>query len=84
MFVKYGREYAKILELLGKDEKAKKALAAVDKVYDAILTDGWDGEWFLRAYDAFGDKVGSNENEEGKIFIEPQGFCVLALSLIHI
>lgn len=58
MFVKYGREYAKILELLGKDEKAKKALAAVDKVYDAILTDGWDGEWFLRAYDAFGDKVG--------------------------
>lgn len=78
MFVKYGREYAKILELLGKDEKAKKALAAVDKVYDAILTDGWDGEWFLRAYDAFGDKVGSNENEEGKIFIEPQGFCVLA------
>lgn len=78
MFVKYGREYAKILELLGKDEKAKKALAAVDKVYDAILTDGWDGEWFLRAYDAFGDKVGSNENEEGKIFIEPQGFCVIA------
>lgn len=78
MFVKYDREYAKILELLGKDEKAKKALAAVDKVYDAILTDGWDGEWFLRAYDAFGDKVGSNENEEGKIFIEPQGFCVLA------
>ena len=78
MFVKYGREYAKILELLGKDEKAKKALAAVDKVYDAILTDGWDGEWFLRAYDAFGDKVESNENEEGKIFIEPQGFCVLA------
>ena len=78
MFVKYGREYAKILELLGKDEKASEALAAVDKVYDAILTDGWDGEWFLRAYDAFGDKVGSNENEEGKIFIEPQGFCVLA------
>lgn len=78
MFVKYGREYAKILELLGKDEKASEALAAVDKVYDAILTDGWDGEWFLRAYDAFGEKIGSNENEEGKIFIEPQGFCVLA------
>ena len=78
MFVKYGREYAKILELLGKDEKAKKALAEVDKVYDAILKDGWDGEWFLRAYDAFGEKIGSNENEEGKIFIEPQGFCVLA------
>ena len=39
---------------------------------------GWDGEWFVRAYDAFGHKVGSAECEEGKIYIEPQGFCVLA------
>ena len=39
---------------------------------------GWDGEWFLRAYDDFGRKVGSKECEEGKIFIEPQGYCVLA------
>src|SRR5690606_10349645 len=38
----------------------------------------YDGEWFLRAYDAFGQKVGSNENEEGKIFIEPQGIAVMA------
>ena len=47
-------------------------------MYQAILDAGWDGEWFLRAYDAFGEKIGSNECEEGKIFIEPQGFCVLA------
>ena len=47
-------------------------------MYDAILKSGWDGEWFLRAYDAFGEKVGSSKNTEGKIFIEPQGFCVLA------
>jgi cellobiose phosphorylase len=39
---------------------------------------GWDGEWFLRAYDAFGEKVGSNECEEGQIFIEPQGMCIMA------
>lgn len=44
----------------------------------AVLSAGWDGEWFLRAYDAQGNKVGSNKCEEGKIFIEPQGFCVLA------
>ena len=43
-----------------------------------ILEHGWDGEWFLRAYDDFGHKVGSHECEEGKIFIEPQGFCVMA------
>ena len=43
-----------------------------------VLEHGWDGEWFLRAYDFFGNKVGSKENEEAQIFIEPQGFCVMA------
>ena len=43
-----------------------------------IYKHGWDGEWFLRAYDDFGNKVGSKECDEGRIYIEPQGFCVLA------
>jgi cellobiose phosphorylase len=43
-----------------------------------VLKHGWDGNWFLRAYDFFGNKVGSNECDEGKIFIEPQGYCVMA------
>ena len=78
MFVKYGEEYAQILENLGKEEEAKAARAEVAKVYDALLDAGWDGDWFVRAYDAYGSKVGSKECEEGQIFIEPQGFCVLA------
>ena len=43
-----------------------------------MLAHGWDGEWFLRAYDAHGRKVGSRECEEGQIYIEPQGFLVMA------
>ena len=43
-----------------------------------VLDAGWDGEWFRRAYDAFGAPVGSKVCEEGKIFIEPQGMCVMA------
>jgi cellobiose phosphorylase len=43
-----------------------------------VLEHGWDGEWFLRAYDFFGNKVGSRENDEGQIFIESQGFCAMA------
>lgn len=54
------------------------ARTEVQKMYDAILSFGWDGDWFLRAYDAHGHKVGSKECEEGQIYIEPQGFCVLA------
>lgn len=78
MFVKYGRDYAQIAEKLGQHEESKKAEKAVDAMTKAVLLAGWDGEWFLRAYDAQGNKVGANECEEGKIFIEPQGFCVLA------
>ena len=78
MFVKYGREYAAINRLVHKETEAARAEAAADKMYQTILDSGWDGEWFLRAYDAAGNKVGSNDCEEGKIYIEPQGFCVLA------
>lgn len=78
MFVKYGREYTEINKLLGNDSEAERARKAVEQMYDTVLSAGWDGEWFLRAYDAAGNKVGSNECEEGKIFIEPQGFCVFA------
>ena len=78
MFVKYGKEYAKLCRIAGKEELAAGAEKEVEKMYQAVITAGWDGEWFLRAYDAFSEKVGSRECEEGRIFIEPQGFCVLA------
>lgn len=78
MFVKYGKEYASICRELGDFEEEKRALLAVDDMYDSVLKSGWDGEWFLRAYDASSNKVGSKECMEGQIFIEPQGFCVMA------
>ena len=78
MFVKYAKEYGRINEIIGNKEEAERAFEAAGNMYQAILKDGWDGEWFLRAYDAAGEKIGSHENDEGKIFIEPQGFCVLA------
>ena len=78
MFVRYGTEYAKICRLRGETDKAQQAEKAVADMYQAVITAGWDGEWFLRAYDANSEKVGSASCEEGQIFIEPQGFCVLA------
>ena len=78
MFVKYGNEYADLCDFLGKKEEAGRARAEVAEMTKALLTAGWDGKWFVRAYDANGNKVGSNECDEGKIYIEPQGFCVLA------
>lgn len=78
MFVLYGAEFAEICRRRGEMAEAELAISYVNKMRDAVNQHGWDGEWFLRAYDYFGNKVGSKENEEGKIFIEPQGFCVMA------
>ena len=78
MFVKYGNEYADICDFIGKPDEAARARKEVDIMDKALLSDGWDGKWFIRAYDAFSHKVGSHECEEGQIFIEPQGFCVIA------
>ena len=59
-------------------EEAAAVRAEVKTMEAAILDAGWDGKWFIRAYDAFSNPVGSNTCEEGKIFIEPQGMCVMA------
>ncbi len=78
MFTYIGPEYVALCRMKGLEDEANAAQAEIDKMHEAIMRDGYDGEWFLRAYDAYGKKVGSNENEEGKIFIEPQGFCVMS------
>ncbi len=78
MYVKYGNEYATICEKMGLADEAKEVRAKVADMYQAVVTAGWDGEWFVRAYDANSDIIGSHKCEEGQIFIEPQGMCVMA------
>ncbi|MBQ3705085.1 MAG: glycosyl transferase [Clostridia bacterium] len=78
MFVSIGPELVAIERRLGNREKADAYQQAIDRMTEAIERDGWDGEWFLRAYDAMGNKVGSKECEDGQIYIESQGYCVMA------
>jgi cellobiose phosphorylase len=78
MFVFIGPEFAELAERMGKDDEAKAAREHVVRMEAAVEKHGYDGEWFLRAYDYYGNKVGSKENKEGQIYIEPQGFCVMA------
>jgi cellobiose phosphorylase len=78
MLVAVAPDYARIAEHRGEAEEARRARAAGKRMAEVILDHGWDGEWFLRAYDFFGNKVGSKDNAEAQIFIEPQGFCVMA------
>ena len=78
MFVKYGRAYSDICRHLGLTDEADACDRHIRAMEEAVLDAGWDGEWFIRAYDAFGKPVGSKVCEEGQIFIEPQGMCVMA------
>jgi cellobiose phosphorylase len=78
LFALAGRELADIASHRNRKDEAKRYLAEVSRMEETIRQHGWDGEWFLRAYDDFGHKVGSKELDEGKIFIETQGFSVLA------
>jgi len=78
LFVVYGRDYVELCTKLGNSAEAARAQKDVDQMIEAIRQHGWDGEWFIRAYDYYGRKIGSNENEEGKIFIESNGWCSMA------
>ena len=81
LFVVCGRDYVALCRRLassGFAEEADRAQKCVDEMCEAIKRYGWDGEWFLRAYDYYGRPVGSKENDEGKIFIESQGWCTMA------
>ncbi|MCX8066566.1 MAG: glycosyl transferase [Anaerolineae bacterium] len=78
LFVLAAREMVEIARLRGLEEDAAGYEATANEMARRVLEHGWDGEWFLRAYDAFGEKVGSRECAEGRIFVEPQGMCVMA------
>ncbi|HEX3759986.1 MAG TPA: hypothetical protein VHW23_14825 [Kofleriaceae bacterium] len=78
LFVHVAPDYAALAEALGFPDEVKLARDQQAKMASTVLEHGWDGEWFLRAYDFFGNKVGSKECQDGQILIEPQGYCVMA------
>ena len=78
LFTYAGPNYVQILNHLGKTDEAAKVQAEIDKMKKVMMDSAWDGDWFLRAYDAEGKKMGSKECEEGQIFIEPQGFAIMS------
>lgn len=78
MFVYVAPDYAAMCRMMGEDAEAKFAEEEAAKMAAQICKTGWDGEWYIRAYDDFGGKIGSSECEDGKIFIETQGFGAMA------
>ena len=78
LFVIAANELAAIARHRGDVPESERLRVAAAGMVAAVDGYGWDGEWFRRAYDFFGEPIGSALNDEGKIFIEPQGICIMA------
>ena len=86
LFVWCGKQFVELLEEIhpstgsgtGVKSQISNLQSQISNMVKAVEQYGWDGEWYLRAYDYFGGKIGSKENEEGKVFIESQGWCAMA------
>ncbi len=78
LFVLAADELADIAATRGLRDEAERYRAEAAKMVTITDAHGWDGAWFKRAYDDFSNPVGSSVCEEGQIFIEPQGICILA------
>ena len=78
LFVLACQEMAGIASHRDDQTELKRVQGAAAEMEQTVWTAGWDGEWFRRAYDDFGHVLGSKQNTEGQIFIEPQGICIMA------
>lgn len=78
LFVLAAREFAALADALRDGDAATRYRGDAQDMTTAIEAHGWDGSWFLRAYDHEGRAVGSRSNEAGQIFLEPQALCAMA------
>ncbi|MBN2306235.1 MAG: glycosyl transferase [Anaerolineae bacterium] len=77
LFALSAQELAGLAARRGLDDDAQQYRDAAARMDSTVKEYGWDGAWFRRAYDHFGNPVGSQENDEGQLYIEPQGMCIM-------
>jgi len=78
LFVYAAKEFADLLQAIGDNNESSKVIASAEKMTKTINAEARDEKWFLRAFDSFGQKVGSSECKNGQIYIESQGWCIMA------
>lgn len=74
------KEFNTILTKINKLDKAAKYQDNANTLKSAINKYGWDGNWFWRASKDNGEPIGSQYNKEGKIFLNPQIWSIIAES----
>jgi cellobiose phosphorylase len=77
LFLYAARELAGLYRHLGRAGDELRLRRIYDEMLAVVEEQAWDGDWYVRAYDAAGNPIGSKTCEEGQIFVESQGWCVL-------
>lgn len=65
-------------KLCGDTAVRDEMLERRERLLKAINAQAWDGEWYLAAINDYGEKVGSREEAEGKIYLNSQTWAILA------
>ena len=76
--IKAYNEYIEILDYCGKVEMIAEYAARREEMKAAVQKYGIDGEHLLYGYNDYGEKIGADENEYAKIFLNPQTWAALA------
>lgn len=61
---------------LDSEDLVKEMGDMASEIKNAIETYAWDGNWYIQGYSDFGNKVGSRENEQGRIYLVPQAWAI--------
>jgi len=72
------RQIEELANLLGDKPVADEMSGIYNELSGIINTAGWDGNWYLAAFNDEGYKIGSNENEEGKVPLNSQTWAILS------
>ena len=72
------RNFLELAEYLGRTEDVKTYRALLDKIQKVSDEVIWDEEWFIRGVTKNGKKIGTMQDEEGKIHLESNVWAVLS------
>jgi cellobiose phosphorylase len=71
-------DFAEIAKRVGDGNMSDEYRDRARVLRDVLNSEGWDGQWYWRATKDSGEKLGSAENAEGKIYLNAQTWSVLA------
>jgi cellobiose phosphorylase len=71
-------DFSEIAARFTDDERSSRYKARAKELSEKLNTLGWDGEYYIGATKDSGEKIGSKENTEGQVWLNPQTWAIIA------